>query len=609
MDKFSKFVRLVKIEDEGHKVYGIATSEVPDKDNEIADYEASKKAFQLWSEDFVAKTSASGQDLSLGNVRLMHGLTIAGKVTKLICKDMEKQIWIESTPCDDTIWNLIKGGFITGYSMGGSYAWKRKEGEFQRIAPTIAEVSYVDNPCNPEASFAYVKTDGSVEMRKFADPTTLPQEAKTLLAKAKEDAGTSAASQDDQDHQKLIAKLFFTQFGLTPHSCDVCEKEAKTKKKGGKNLSSSDFAYVGDPDDTSTWKLPIHDAAHVRNALARFNQTEGIPSGEKAKVHARIVAAAKKFGIEVSDGKNSKTKKIFETLSETCAKVVSNTTVEKAEGLEAKCLKAVEEYRQNSFYKGMYEVSRLAVMVDDLYYLILSTAYERDAEGDESPIPDELHNHLKGLAEVLVSMVEEETKELLAQHGGLTMALTPEELKKAAKTLHDHLEKLKEMHTEHCEKMCKLHKDMEMAAHSHLDKCMKAIGSMEEKENETEDQKKAREADELKKAEEAKKAEELKKATEAEAAKKAEELKKAAEGNPILTTLVETVQELAKAQKEGQKLVTEQATKIEELLKSQASELARTTAKQTTTLINRDGSVLSKVTPTIASGSMANTGL
>src|SRR5580698_6220400 len=172
MDKFSKFVRLVKIEDEGHKVYGIATSEVPDKDNEIADYEASKKAFQLWSEDFVAKTSASGQDLSLGNVRLMHGLTIAGKVTKLICKDMEKQIWIESTPCDDTIWNLIKGGFITGYSMGGSYAWKRKEGEFQRIAPTIAEVSYVDNPCNQEAPFTNAKTDGMVKMRKFADQTT-----------------------------------------------------------------------------------------------------------------------------------------------------------------------------------------------------------------------------------------------------------------------------------------------------------------------------------------------------------------------------------------------------------------------------------------------------
>lgn len=79
----------------------------------------------------------------------------------------------------------------------------------------------------------------------------------------------------------------------------------KTKKVGGKSLTSDKFAYVGDENDTSTWKLPIHDPAHVRNALARFNQTEGIPEDQKDKVYKRIVAAAKKFGIKVSDDKNS----------------------------------------------------------------------------------------------------------------------------------------------------------------------------------------------------------------------------------------------------------------------------------------------------------------
>lgn len=78
------------------------------------------------------------------------------------------------------------------------------------------------------------------------------------------------------------------------------EKAAKTKSVGGTELPSSAFAYVGDPEDTSTWKLPVHDASHARNALARFNQTEGIPSGEKAKVHAKIVAAAQKHGVDVS---------------------------------------------------------------------------------------------------------------------------------------------------------------------------------------------------------------------------------------------------------------------------------------------------------------------
>lgn len=81
----------------------------------------------------------------------------------------------------------------------------------------------------------------------------------------------------------------------------ILMEETKTKRKGGKDLHASDFAYVGDSQDPSTWKLPIHDAAHARNALARFNQTQGIPSDEKAAVLAKIKRAAKKFGVDVSE--------------------------------------------------------------------------------------------------------------------------------------------------------------------------------------------------------------------------------------------------------------------------------------------------------------------
>jgi len=77
--------------------------------------------------------------------------------------------------------------------------------------------------------------------------------------------------------------------------------KVRTKRVGGKNLPKSAFAYVGDAERTETWKLPIHDAAHVRNALARFNQTKGIPAAAKTGVYSKIKRAAKKFGIKVSD--------------------------------------------------------------------------------------------------------------------------------------------------------------------------------------------------------------------------------------------------------------------------------------------------------------------
>jgi HK97 family phage prohead protease len=89
-------------------------------------------------------------------------------------------------------------------------------------------------------------------------------------------------------------------------------REAKTKRVGGKDLTASAFAYVGDPEDTSTWKLRIDDEGHARNALARFNQTQGIPANEKDKVWNKIVAAAKKFGIHVSE-ENALKRQMVET--------------------------------------------------------------------------------------------------------------------------------------------------------------------------------------------------------------------------------------------------------------------------------------------------------
>jgi hypothetical protein len=48
-------------------------------------------------------------------------------------------------------------------------------------------------------------------------------------------------------------------------------------------------------------KEPIHDAAHVRNAIARFNQVEGVSEDERNAAWKRIKAAAKKFGVEVHE--------------------------------------------------------------------------------------------------------------------------------------------------------------------------------------------------------------------------------------------------------------------------------------------------------------------
>ncbi|MGA2665430.1 MAG: DUF6582 domain-containing protein [Nitrososphaerales archaeon] len=65
-----------------------------------------------------------------------------------------------------------------------------------------------------------------------------------------------------------------------------------TSKRAG--MSSQQFACPRDR------KLPINDAAHVRNAMARFDQVES-EFCHPATARRRIIAAAKKFGVDVGD--------------------------------------------------------------------------------------------------------------------------------------------------------------------------------------------------------------------------------------------------------------------------------------------------------------------
>ena len=48
-------------------------------------------------------------------------------------------------------------------------------------------------------------------------------------------------------------------------------------------------------------KEPIHDAAHVRNAISRFNQVEGVTDDERDEAWKRIKHAASKFTVEMGE--------------------------------------------------------------------------------------------------------------------------------------------------------------------------------------------------------------------------------------------------------------------------------------------------------------------
>jgi uncharacterized membrane protein len=72
---------------------------------------------------------------------------------------------------------------------------------------------------------------------------------------------------------------------------------AQLTETGRKHIARKNFAYV---DKEGGEHLPIHDEEHVRNAIARFNQTNFESAEAKAKARRKVLAAAKRHGIEVA---------------------------------------------------------------------------------------------------------------------------------------------------------------------------------------------------------------------------------------------------------------------------------------------------------------------
>ena len=73
--------------------------------------------------------------------------------------------------------------------------------------------------------------------------------------------------------------------------------------------------------------------------------------------------------------------------------------------------------------RGLYDVSWLAQIVNDLGYAVAEARWETEYEGDNSPVPGQLLESLKLLGAALVAMTQEEVAELLAGLGGGEMPL------------------------------------------------------------------------------------------------------------------------------------------------------------------------------------------
>jgi hypothetical protein len=180
------FANITKVDEAARMVYGRAVAEEPDHSGEIFDYEKSKPHFVQWSESFSKSTGGK----SVGNVRAMHSNIAAGVLKELNFNDSEKAIDVAAHVVDDNEWRKVQAGVYTGFSIGGKYVGNKVDDPIhkgcKRYEARPSELSLVDAPCVPSATFSMVKSDGTTAdgvFKKVLDNADIDMNSEIPFAK------------------------------------------------------------------------------------------------------------------------------------------------------------------------------------------------------------------------------------------------------------------------------------------------------------------------------------------------------------------------------------------------------------------------------------------
>jgi len=124
-------------------------------------------------------------------------------------------------------------------------------------------------------------------------PTALPKFVDVCSALWLGIAGGMATEKQKQAARRNLKKARAAKKSATA----ARQRSRRVSTAERDDLTDSKFAFPAQR------KEPLTDAKHVRNAIARFDQVEGVTDRERAAAWKRIKAAAKRYDVEIeTDG-------------------------------------------------------------------------------------------------------------------------------------------------------------------------------------------------------------------------------------------------------------------------------------------------------------------
>jgi hypothetical protein len=95
------------------------------------------------------------------------------------------------------------------------------------------------------------------------------------------------------ERQKKAARTNIKAAQRASHQGAAPKRGHELRERDRSKLSADRFAFPAER------KEPLTDASHVRNAIARFDQVEGVSDAEHDRAWRRIRDAARRHGVEI----------------------------------------------------------------------------------------------------------------------------------------------------------------------------------------------------------------------------------------------------------------------------------------------------------------------
>lgn len=374
------FFPIAKVDAESRMVWGYASTEARDDQNEIVTRGALEAAL--------------GDYMKFANVREMHQLSAVG-VTQEAAID-GKGLYIGAKIVDDRAWAKVVAGVYKGFSIGGRVTERAASDPGTITALVLNEISLVDRPANPEAVFDCWKAAATGEEER-PDCGTSYLGAPSLMEAGKMPGVLAQPVQiwacGETAHRHLVkadAVHCIEQRGRTVLATDE-PGERRTFRPGtafdpAAEASPADDGGVeyADPGYQPDGKkrYPVDTQEHIRAAWAYINRSEnasGYTPAQLARIKSRIIARWKER--------------------------IDRAGPPAASGPKAS--------RSGALHKASLDIGRIASILCDLGRIENELAAAAAIAGDDNPQPARLAAIIDEICDLLGAITTAEAAEAL----------------------------------------------------------------------------------------------------------------------------------------------------------------------------------------------------